>query len=362
MSRVLLSTILLLGVCATPLWADEAEDKVKAAPNDAAVWNTYAGQNFQKVAGLAASDPAAALKKLEEMEKFIASVEVEEEAAKTMVGRINAAIGSFRERAQLAQIPIADLEKKLAENPDDTTTLRQYLQKAMAEIAPIARSEPVAADEKLQKVKAMLAKITESAKEESTKTAIEQMSRQFASLENSIATGKRRAELVGKPAAPLAVEAWVNGEALTDADLKGKVVLLDFWAVWCGPCIATFPHLREWNEKYAEKGLVIIGLTSYYKYKWDEDANRAVRSQEEVSAEDEQKMLVKFAEEHDLKHRFAIQAGRDMSEYYAVSGIPHVVIIDQEGKVRMVRVGSGEKNANDISGLLAELLDGKKAE
>ncbi len=372
MSRMFLMLFLLLGVCVAPTWAQDdakpaaeqsAADKVKAEPNNAATWNTYAGENFMEVAQQISQNPKAALAKLAEMEKFVASVEVEDEAAKALVARINTAIASFRERAEIAQIPIEQLEKKLAENPDDVSVINQYIQKAMGEIAPLARSEPAAASEKLAKVKETLASVSEKTSVESVKNLIETMNRQFASLERTIDSGKRLAELVGKPAAPLAVEAWVNGTPLTDADLKGKVVLLDFWAVWCGPCIATFPHLREWNEEYGDKGLVIIGLTNYYKYKWDEDANRAARAPagEEVTPEEEQKMLAKFAEEHDLKHRFAIQDGSAMAEYYAVSGIPHVVVIDQEGKVRMIRVGSGDANANAIGGLLKELLSDKKA-
>jgi hypothetical protein len=67
-------------------------------------------------------------------------------------------------------------------------------------------------------------------------------------------------------------------------------------------------------------------------------------------------MLAKFAEHHNLHHRFAIQKDRTLAEFYAVSGIPHVVLIDREGKVRLIRVGSGEKNAQDISEMLEKLI------
>src|SRR5688572_24004687 len=76
-------------------------------------------------------------------------------------------------------------------------------------------------------------------------------------------TADKRRELdalQGKPPPALQTTDWVNREPVTLDQLKGKVVLLDFWATWCGPCIAAIPHTNELQAKYGERGLVIIGV------------------------------------------------------------------------------------------------------
>ena len=65
--------------------------------------------------------------------------------------------------------------------------------------------------------------------------------------------------LEGKPSPKLDVSGWINGEVKPDA-MKGKVVVVDFYATWCGPCMAAIPHNNELLKKYKDKGLVIVGV------------------------------------------------------------------------------------------------------
>jgi len=164
----------------------------------------------------------------------------------------------------------------------------------------------------------------------------------------------------------IAGEFALNGKPVKLADLKGKVVLLDFWAVWCGPCIATFPHLRELDKEYKDKGLEIVGLTMYngdmgQKYAFDKEKGQLTKA-DSLTNKQEQQLLKDFAAYHKLTHRLQVMSGdewKKVGEAYGVQGIPQMVVIDKKGVVQLIKVGAGEENARAIADKIKELTAAK---
>jgi len=170
------------------------------------------------------------------------------------------------------------------------------------------------------------------------------------------------AELIGKKAPDLEGNFAIDGKPVKLSDLKGKVVMLDFWAVWCGPCIATFPHLRDWQSEYKDKGLEIVGVTTYYGIPgFDKEKASLQRADKgvEVSSEKEQGMLKDFVAHHKLQHKIMTltkEGWKASCGDYKVQGIPTVVLIDKKGNVQMVKVGSGDENAKALEAKIKELI------
>lgn len=184
------------------------------------------------------------------------------------------------------------------------------------------------------------------------------------------------AALIGKKAPDFAGDFALNGKPVKLSDLKGKVVLVDFWAVWCGPCIHTFPLLREWSKDYRDRGLEVVGITTYYKYYgFDKEKGKLKFVGEKIEDKEtgkikvtgglepaqEQEMLRDFAAHHELKYRLMALTRDDwkkVSDAYKVRGIPQAVLIDRLGNVRMIKVGAqpenGEALADEIDKLIKE--------
>ena len=141
------------------------------------------------------------------------------------------------------------------------------------------------------------------------------------------------------------------------------MVVLDFWAVWCGYCYDTFPHLREWHKEHQEKGLEVIGLTSYYQQvSFNKETGRGIRTGESMTRDQEQFMLKRLAGHHKLDYRIQAAGSSEwdsITQNYKIAGYPTVIVIDRQGVVQLVKTGGGQDAARAVEDKIKQLLEQK---
>ncbi len=162
-------------------------------------------------------------------------------------------------------------------------------------------------------------------------------------------------KLIGNQAPELLVEKWLDSEPLKLTDLRGKVILLDFWAPWCSPCRVMFPNLKKLYDNYHNKGLEIIGITRYYGM-----FNQLGQNLRNISTADELAWIEKFKAFHKIPFPYAVadvKNGEKNAISYGVTGIPHMILIDKKGTVRLYTIGSGKSSEEKLEKGVIELLN-----
>lgn len=136
---------------------------------------------------------------------------------------------------------------------------------------------------------------------------------------------KRRLDLMGSEMEFETV--LLDGSKINVKDLRGKVVVVNFWATTCGPCLREFPHMKTLYEKYKSQGYEMIAY----------------------SCGDDEETLKNFVEKHDYPWLFGSMLksiDAEMTNYdtfYGITGIPTTIILDRSGKVRFMMVGSDDE-------------------
>src|SRR3989344_2278837 len=138
------------------------------------------------------------------------------------------------------------------------------------------------------------------------------------------------------------IENWINSDPLSIEDLKGKVVLVDFWTYTCINCIRTLPYLKNWDEKYRDKGLVIVGVHT-----------------PEFNFEKKYENVLKAVNDYKLKYAVAQDNNYVTWNLYQNRYWPHKFLIDIDGYIRYDHIGEGayEETEKMIQSLLKERME-----
>ncbi|HEY0172716.1 MAG TPA: TlpA disulfide reductase family protein [Pyrinomonadaceae bacterium] len=141
---------------------------------------------------------------------------------------------------------------------------------------------------------------------------------------------------------------WIDEQPVKLADLRGKVVLLDFWATWCTPCRQTIPKLNALHKKYAGRGLVVLGMTDFEGHV----EGRAVTRAEESA------YLRRFKRDKNIAYGFAVaDSKKETARDYGVVTLPTAVLLDRRGRVRFITISADEDEAALLAKMVVRLLD-----
>jgi peroxiredoxin/outer membrane lipoprotein-sorting protein len=138
----------------------------------------------------------------------------------------------------------------------------------------------------------------------------------------------------GQPAPEFSLQS-LDGKIYNLSDLKGKVVLIDFWATWCGPCREELPSIEKLHKEFSDKGLVVLGIN-------DEDKEK----------------VQQFVNQQKLTFPTLLDSGGAVARTYKVNAIPRVILIDKDGKIVKDITGYYPENEKILRELITKLLGG----
>lgn len=144
----------------------------------------------------------------------------------------------------------------------------------------------------------------------------------------------------------LTIDIWLSDTGLKLSDFQGKVVLIDFWATWCAPCIGAFPTLTRWQQDFRGQGFQIIGVTRYYGTVYGLPADEP----------GEIRFLRNFVKAQRLPYEIAVAKNSDNHIFYGANTLPTAVLIDRKGVVRYITAGANSTRDEETEKMIEKLL------
>ncbi|HEU4594239.1 MAG TPA: TlpA disulfide reductase family protein [Pyrinomonadaceae bacterium] len=148
----------------------------------------------------------------------------------------------------------------------------------------------------------------------------------------------------------LKITEWIDQKPVALSELRGQVVLLDFWATWCGPCRYTIPKLNALHGKYKDRGLVIIGMTNFFGGRGE---GRDMGPAEELE------FLRQFKRTNRIPYGFAIADHEENDVHYGIATIPTAFLLDRRGRVRFITVGASDIETKALASMIEKLIQEK---
>ncbi len=127
----------------------------------------------------------------------------------------------------------------------------------------------------------------------------------------------------------------LNGQEITLSGLRGKVILLDFWATWCGPCKESIPHLAQLYRNQRERGFELIGMSK--------------------DRLEDIEMVRRFVTSMEIPYPIVITPD-EVARKYRVTGLPTAILIDRRGTIRERIVGFNRAIGQQIESKVGELI------